>query len=246
LLVACGLENGLLTDSTKLLDKQMGKGHIHNYSNEYWGLVRVGFFLRKSLNTAIDNYRYRNQMEDVAENILHRIFGNELQSLPADWNRSQYVLGQPRELNLIQIASMYRSFLHTGTAKNARLIQRIIDANHFPFDTVYKAQNESQVIFSNQTVNSMQELLKEPLKPGGTLEHVAQMLNNDEGVVGKSGTSDKYQVGYTVLANSNYLIVVRMCYQPLRANKELPAIPYNSGGHSAGAIAGILFNLINN
>lgn len=247
LLVASGIEEGYLTANTILLDKQMGRGRIHNYNDRYWGTVSLGFTLKKSLNTPIDNSPYRNRMVSKSEDVMHTFFGSELKPLPGDYSPSNYVLGEPRELGLVQIASVYRSFLHNGNAVNSKIIQKVVDANVFPFDSVYQVDNRSRRIFSQATVNAMQQLLQEPLQEGGTLEQVARTLNSNVGVMGKSATSDKYQVGYTVLANDRYLVAVRMCYQPLNnKNKSFPPIPTKSGAGSAGIIAGSLFNLINN
>lgn len=245
LLIAEGLKHGLLKESDKLHDEY--RGRLHNYHNIYYGKVSLSTVLLKSLNTPLDNCSVRNALVDHLENDLTTIWGDTLTPLPRSYSKSQYCLGEQRLLTIPQMAMLFRALLTDGVVHKTRITKTIIGTNKYPFDTLFNWQPQSFKIFPESTCRSIRELLKAPLTRGGTLHHLVPILNNASNVAGKSGTSDGFTTGWTILANSRYLVVVSMSYYALQKSKSENkiAIPTNSGGGGAGVIAAYILNNLN-
>jgi membrane peptidoglycan carboxypeptidase len=245
-LIAEALKHGLLKETDTLVDEY--RGRLHNHHNTYYGKVSLATLIQKSLNTPLDNCRVRNALVDNLENDLAAIFGDTLTPLPANYSKSQYCIGEPRLLTIPQMAMLFRALLTDGVVHKTRITKTILGTDTYPFDTLFQWQPQSFKIFPESTCGSIRELLKAPLTPGGTLHQLVPILNNPEDVVGKSGTSDSYSTGWTVLANSRYLVVVSINYFNLN-NSQIArkhAIPTKSGGGSAGILAAYILNNLKN
>ncbi len=245
LMIAEGFKHSLLNENDILIDEY--RGRLHNYHNTYYGKVSLSTIVQKSLNTALDNYSQRNALVDYLEHDLAAIFGDVLTPLPINYTKSQYCIGEPRLLTIPQMAMLFRALLTDGVVYKTRITQTIIGTDNYPFDTLYKWQPQSFKIFPEKTCRSIKELLKAPLTPGGTLQHLVPLISNSTDVVGKSGTSDSFSTGWTILGNSRYLVVVSISYYNLKKSKteNKIAIPTNSGGGSAGVIAAFILNHLN-
>jgi membrane peptidoglycan carboxypeptidase len=241
LLIAIGLELGILHENSMLMDQY--RGRIHNYSDHYHGLVSLYTLVQKSLNTPLDNFSGRDQLVRELERKLTLAFGNELKPLPADNNPSQYVIGQSRELKAAQLAAFYRAILTDGIVYQPKLFRKVIGTTSFPFDTIFSVQPQAVRIFSPRVCTIMRRLLAAPLATGGTLAGVSNLLRNKNGVMGKTGTSHQYEYGYCILANQQRLVVVSMRYLSLvQKNRRILPVPTRSGAGSAGVLAAIIFN----
>jgi membrane peptidoglycan carboxypeptidase len=244
LLIAEGVEAGFLNETTIMIDQY--RGRIHNYSPKYYGNVYPAFVIKKSLNTAIDNSPYRNAMQDGLERDLTAIYGSEISQMPDNYNRSQYCLGEPRELNIIQLAQLYRAMISDGNVIRSRITKTIISTLEYPFDTTFNWKSPVNKIFSQSTCQTMRKILKCPLEEGGTLHSIATMIKTTDDVLGKTGTSDSYKYGWTILISQPYLIVVSMSYWNIRRTNGASsiAVPTHSGAGSSGPIALKILNTL--
>lgn len=246
LMIAEGFKHGILKDTDTLIDEY--RGRLHNYHNTYHGKVSLPVLTKKSLNTPLDNHPQRNALVDYLETDLATIFGNSLTPLPANYSKSQYCIGEPRLLTIPQMAMLFRALLTDGVVHMTRITKTIVGTVTYPFDTLFQWQPQSFTIFPESTCRAIRELLKAPLTPGGTLYQIVPLLNHPENIIGKSGTSDSFSTGWTILGSSRYLVVVSISYWNLKkaiAENKI-AIPTNSGGGSAGVIAAYIMNNLKN
>lgn len=243
LLFAEGIEDGLLNENASMIDQY--RNRISNYSPSYYGIVTPHFVVKKSLNTPLDNHPFRNQMQDSLEANLMSVFGSEIRPLPVDKNRSQYCLGEPRLLNIIQLAQVYRAIITDGNIIRTRIMKHIIATSKFPFDTIYTWQPPTYRIFTPNTCQVMRRLLQAPLEEGGTLNSIAKKIRTTDIVMGKTGTSADYAYGWTILISEPFLIAVSITYWNTRKTNRITSIPVptRSGAGSCGPIA---LNILNN
>lgn len=246
LLLAEGFDAGVLSETTMMIDQY--RGRIHNYTPSYYGNVFPAFVLKKSLNTAIDNSPYRNAMQDSLERNLAAIYGSEISPLPDNYNRSQYCLGEPRLLNVIQLCQLYRAMVTDGNVIRSRITKHIISTSQYPFDTAFTWQAPVYKIFSQGTCETMRRLLKGPLEDGGTLYSLAGKIRTSDDVMGKTGTSDSYTYGWTILISEPFIIAVSMAYWNTRKTNGATSIPVptHSGAGSCGPIALSIINSLKN
>lgn len=246
LLLAEGIEAKLLNEHTSMIDQY--RGRIHNYNPVYFGKVDLAFLVKKSLNTPIDNSPFRNAMEDGLENDLRIVFASEVTKLPSGYGRSQYCLGQPRLLNVIQLAQLYRAIVTDGRVIRSRFTRSIVSTEQYPYKSNYEWEAPAFKIFSGNTCKSMRTILKAPLSKGGTLFSIGRNIKTSDDVFGKTGTSDSYVYGWTILVSEPYLVAVSMSYWNTRKNRSDNAIPIptKSGAGSCGPIAVDIINSIKN
>lgn len=239
LIIGKGIELGLLNENTVSNDKYVGR--VHNYDDKYVGKISLFDAIKMSKNTPFDNIPNRNLLVNSLEEDFNRIFGNELKPLPLNWNPSQYILGQQRQFSLPQIGMLYCALLSDGVFRKQRIIQQVISTDKYPFDTIYNYKPENYRLYSNSTCSTMKQLLKAPLEEGGTLYSLSSMLNCKQ-IMGKSGTSDKYEYGWTALANDKYLVITSITYMNMQdSNVKIP-IPGRAGAASAGVISALIIN----
>jgi membrane peptidoglycan carboxypeptidase len=245
LLIADGLSDRLLASNSLLLDQYMGR--VHNHDNIYRGWLSFRDAIRYSSNVTLDNSPVRNQLVGGTENKLQQAFGNALRELPFDRNPSQYVIGQSRELNILQLAQFYRAILTSGVVYPAQIYQTALNTAAYPFDTLYKAINEPVQLFESNIGADMQHILTGPFAEGGTLHRASKWIKNlnHSSYYGKTGTSAFYEQGTCVISSDKYLVTINIRYINIRNRKKIMPIPGRSGGASAGRIAAYIFNNLN-
>lgn len=227
ILITDALDKNLISINQSLLDKF--KGRIRNYNNKYLGDVTLRETIKKSLNTPLDNLTNRNLIVGETMTSMNSVFG-----INEKINPSQACLGQPILLNPVQVAQIYRAILKDGVVKKIKVVKNAKDTDVFPYKNVYDSENKEFKICSLKNSKLVRELLKSPLEEGGTLQKAGEVADGGA-LYGKSGTTANYEYGWTVLANDKYLVVVRLTY----LGKKTP-IPNNSGGLSAGVLAGLI------
>jgi len=237
----------------KLYDgKRKNKRVANNYNNKNSNLYKnTKQILGPSLNTPMNN------IDEITEPIslfkgVDRKF--ELMNIRSDqtidlndesnyvWNRINYPLGS-RRMTIWDIAQAYQTIFNDGTFVELNCFNSIKD----PFTYVNKSiPVEKKEIYRKSNTKEIQEALTTTLERGGTAYSLNKILPAKRYMC-KTGTTDQFQHGYTVLCDGSTMIVTWVSYGKESDDQlkfGLAPIPNYSGGGSAGKLAAYIMKEI--
>ena len=160
--------------------------------------------------------------------------------------KKEYMLNYPlgsRRMTIYDIAQAYQTLFNNGQYVKLNLIKKSFDPYMLKTNDI---QIEKKVIYERPNTYKIQDALKLVLKKGGTGATLNKYLPSDVQFMGKTGTTDKYKHGYTILCDSKTLVVCWLSYGKIEGNhidfNNTPGIPLSSGGSSAGILAAFIFD----
>jgi membrane peptidoglycan carboxypeptidase len=145
-------------------------------------------------------------------------------------------------MTIYDIAQSYQTLFNEGKYKKLSIINKSFNPYELT-ENVYKKDVAS--IYNRQNVRVITDALKTVLDKGGTAHSLSKYLPQNVQFMAKTGTTDEYRHGYTVLSDGETLVVSWVSYGQevngvLRFNQT--AIPNRSGGSSAGILAAFIFD----
>jgi membrane peptidoglycan carboxypeptidase len=235
LLIALGVEAGLLNRNTQLAD--VHKKRLKNAHDKYKGMISLKDVLKFSSNVALDNFKDKDSLIRLLEKTLQAYFGKEIRPLPKNFGMSNYVIGEPRELSIVQLTAMYTAVFR-GMYRDNGIIHRVMSTDAFPYDTSYYRGITARKFLSPATVGIIKWAMTGFYEDGGTIYKVAKTIGINNLLYGKTGTSEDATHGWTVAANDKHLVIAHVYYSKFnsRTNRKVK-IPTHSGAGSAGVIA---------
>ena len=231
--------------------KKKGKRLLHNYnricSNKYLDAKEI---LQPSKNAPMGNiyeltapiplfisveekFSKMNILTDSAINLYDKNKKSE--------NTLNYPIGS-RRMTIYDIAQSYQTLFNEGKFIKLSVINKSFNPYELT-ENVYKKDVVS--IYNKQNVRVITDALKTVLDKGGTAHSLSEYLPQNVQFMAKTGTTDKYRHGYTVLCDGETLVVSWVSYGQeingvLKFNQT--EIPNKSGGHSAGILAAFIFD----
>lgn len=234
----------------KLRGRQTPRNHNRRFSNTYVGTSDL---LKYSLNAPFSNI---DQM--ASSNLVFTEVENKfsLMNIPGDktlklqdpkykkWNRINYPLGT-RRMTLLNIAQMYQALLNNGKYVELKVVND--SWNAFESST-YLAESNSSQIYRAEYVRTIKSSMSQVMTLGGTANQLVKLLPAGKNYMAKTGTTDGYNDGYTLLSDGKILIIAWLSYGKNENGKikfqDSPKIPNESGGKSAGVLAAYIYNNI--
>lgn len=243
------LESGYKAEDIRPFDgKIKGKITPNNYDGKYSNkFVGIDTILAKSLNAAMVNIReltdpitlYKRVEDRFSDmNIPKYLFLDNPEK--NDENEINYPLGS-RNMTLFNIAQIYQTLFNKGYFKQLTVIDSVYDPVNNNI-TIYP-QKERR-IYSEENAQIIISALSHTLEYG-TCKHLKNILPQNRTFYCKTGTTDEYKHGYTVLFDGTTLIVTYVSYGIVVNNHlslGVKPIPFNSGGKSAGVLAALIYN----
>lgn len=200
LVYAPAIESNTVLSCTPILDEKTNINGYQpsNYNNKYNGYISVKQSLANSSNVCA--VKLLNQIGiEKCKNYINKLNLN----LNKNDNSLNLALGiTSKGAKLSQIVNAYNIFLNGGSYLKAFSISKITTKNG---DVVYQAPNNSEKIFSSETITIMNDMMRGVVENG-----TAKKLNNANcelcaktGTVGnKQGNTDAYAISY----NPNYVL----------------------------------------
>lgn len=245
------LEEHLITEDTKLFDGAMDKNTPENYrkySNEMMSIDRI---IAESPNAPVYNLKHQTDVLELYQLVEHSFKKMNI-PLDGDLNFSihsektsierNYPLGQSRRMTLKDIAQVYQTILNDGVYVELNSIQNGFQVNNAQMNE----QNiQRKKVFEKKNCKIIQNGMKRTVS-SGTANRLLKYLPKGNSYMAKTGTSNGFIHGYTILSNGRELVVAWVSYgkneeERLEFN-DTPPIPYNSGGGSAGVLAALLLS----
>lgn len=188
------LENGMSPDSF-VNDSPFSIGDYNpkNYNEKYYGDITLATAFAKSVNSVPLKLTELYGLDSVL-NMAGRLgVGNKL--------RREYstVLGAS-EMNLLDLTNVYAVIWNNGNSVRPYSITRVVNAHG---DVMYERNPSDEIqILSPTTVEYMNDLLADVIKPGGTGHRAAA-----SGVIGgKTGTSNNNRDAWFIGATDKMII----------------------------------------
>ncbi|MEX0813699.1 MAG: transglycosylase domain-containing protein [Chitinophagales bacterium] len=246
------LEEGWNFDEIRLYDGDMkGKLTPKNfrgvYSNYYVGIPQI---LRQSLNAPMVNIRELINPIYLFERVENKFYEMNISKDPyLDFkNKSKhgeyevnYPLGS-RNMTLYDIAQMYQVLLNGGMYRQLTVFSSYFNSSGQ--NLIFTPKHRQ--IYNRTNADNIKLALSHAMEPEGTGIHIKDLLPTDKTYYFKTGTSDEAKHGYTVLSDGKTLIVSWVSYcknenEQLKCNGT-PEIPFGSGAKTAGALAALIYN----
>lgn len=200
LVYAPAIETDTVYSCSPILDEKTNfNGYSpSNFNEKYYGYVSVKESLAKSLNTCsvkLLNYVGVEKAKSYAKK-------TDINFTEQD-NSLCLALGALNNgVNLVDLTSSYNVFLNKGEYKSASCIDKITTENA---KIVYKTNNFSKQIFSEETIDIMNDMLLYTVTNGTAkkLSYCNFPIYAKTGTVGtKDGNTDAYTISYT----SDYIL----------------------------------------
>ena len=142
-----------------------------------------------------------------------------------------YPLGL-RRMTLLDVGRAYQVLFNQGVRKSIQLFS--------------DEESDNELIYTSEGCDEVINALSATVRPGGTGTHFVRLLPDRKTFYAKTGTSDDAIHGWTVLSDGRLVIVAFVSYGAvlngrLELNKT-PSIPTGSGAQTAGVLAALLFN----
>lgn len=245
------LEMGFPSDM-KLYDgpipgKQTPRNDGHPYLYKYVGLNEI---LAKSLNAPVVNIRQLTDPLALFHSVEDRFreMGIEADHYLDLENPSKYTeheLNYPlgsRKMTIYDMAQVYQVLFNEGRQIELSIFKEYYNRYNFSNEKIRKVE---RTIYSRENVFIIKSALRGTMLPDGTGYHLRSLLPPGRTYYAKTGTTDGALHGHTVLSDGDIMIVTWVSYGKVENGLELnqtPAIPYSSGGHSAGVLAAMVYN----
>jgi membrane peptidoglycan carboxypeptidase len=143
-------------------------------------------------------------------------------------------------MTLYDVGQAYQTLFNNGEYKSLSIFNSSF--NPYALDMLNFDKKATQV-YSKANAYHIQGALKTVLEPGGTGYSLNKYLPNNVQFMGKTGTTDEYRHGYSVLSDGKTLVVSWVSYGKTEDGVlkfgRVP-IPNNSGGGSAGILAAFI------
>ena len=142
-------------------------------------------------------------------------------------------------MTIWDIAQAYQTLFNNGRYLKLHSLNAVVN----PF--TYKGEPipfEMKEIYQSPNSKAIKEALKATLHPGGTAYSLNNILPN-KSYMAKTGTTDAYRHGYTVLSDGDVMVVSWVSIGRVE-NGQLKFGQAPIPGYSGGASAGILAALI--
>ncbi|MDE6668037.1 MAG: penicillin-binding protein [Clostridia bacterium] len=231
LVYAPAIEEKLISPFTRILDEKVDFGGYspENYDKQYHGYVTVADSLKYSYN--VPAVKTLNSLTlDNAEKYLTRM---NIALENDEKNLSLALGGMKYGLSIKDIADRYSIFQRGGTYTPSRFIKEIISKNG---ETIYKAEEISNPVFSNGTCSLMNEMLMATSK-SGTAKSLADFKYDIATKTGTCGNSDGNTDAYAISYTSEHCIGIWL------GDKDNKRLKITGGGNCCGYIEDILKKL---
>ena len=249
------LEEGFDFDNIHIFDGKIeGMQTPNNYSGSYSNhFVDINEILSKSLNAPAVNLRQLTEPIPLFKSIEGKFAEMGIKedyylNLDDADRRGEYEinypLGQSRHMTLFDIAQAYQTLLNNGSYRQLTALNSVYDP--IENETNFYSPVQKQ-IYSEENAEAISIALTHSLEVGGTAHHLKKLLPANKTFYAKTGTTDGYRHGYTVLSDGNILIITYVTYGKVvndQLSLGLAPIPFLSGGRSAGILAALIYNEI--
>ncbi len=246
------LEIGYKAEDIRLFDGKIdGKTTPDNYdgkcSDKYVGIDTI---LSKSLNVPMVNIREVTNAIALYKRVEDRFARMDIPKYSYldnpernQENEINYPLGS-RSMTIYNIAQVYQTLFNNGYYKQLT----VIDSAYNPVkNSIIRYTQKEGRIYTEENCQTVISALSHTTEYG-TGSHLMNILPQNRTIYCKTGTTDKCRHGYTVLFDGTTLIVTYVSFGVV-ANNHLSlgvkAIPFNSGGKSAGVLAALIYNEMN-
>jgi len=158
------------------------------------------------------------------------------------WNRINYPLGS-RRMTIWDIAQAYQTLFNDGRFIKLYSISSALNPYTYRSESIIAEKKE---LYDSKKTKIIQEALKTTLDVGGTAHSLTNILP-ERTYMSKTGTTDEYRHGYTILCDGDIMVVSWVSYGKEidgQVKFGLAPIPNQSGGGSAGKLAAFIMNEI--
>ncbi|MDD2261695.1 MAG: transglycosylase domain-containing protein [Candidatus Paceibacterota bacterium] len=232
----------------KLYDGKRNKQVANNYNKMNSNLYKdAKGILGPSLNSPFSNIDEITPpislFQSVEEHFSLMNIGNDStinleDTLNYSWNKINYPLGS-RRMTIWDIAQAYQTLFNKGQYVKIHCLSSVMDPYNYESKNIAVEQKE---VYKAKNTDIITEALKSTLLSGGTAYGLNKILPQ-KNYMAKTGTTDKYRHGYTVLSDGDVLVVTWVSYG-IETDGQLKfgqaPIPDYSGGASAGKLAAFI------